>query len=133
MVFSHAAARARFTRARLTREHVPRTSIGLLKRWPAAMSIDLAEIRSRMPSYNPNSTLDDRILWLPSSNGIYLAASAMESFRTPHPLVSWYEIVWFLQNISRMGFIIWLAIKGRLSTLDRVQRYDPQVVTTCPL
>ncbi|KAK2637985.1 hypothetical protein Ddye_025780 [Dipteronia dyeriana] len=81
-------------------------------RWPAAMSIDLAEIRSRMPSYNPNSTLDDRILWLPSSNGIYLASSAMEYLRTPHPLVSWYKIVWFPQNIPRMGFILWLAIKG---------------------
>ncbi|KAK2654980.1 hypothetical protein Ddye_008032 [Dipteronia dyeriana] len=102
-------------------------------RWPAAMSIDLAEIWSRMPSYNPNSTLDDRILWLPSSNGIYSAVSAMDSLRTPHPLVSWYKIVWFPQNIPSMGFILWLAIKGRLSTLDRVQRYDPQVVTTCVL
>ncbi|KAK2653133.1 hypothetical protein Ddye_012989 [Dipteronia dyeriana] len=54
-------------------------------RWLAAMSIDLAEIWSRMPSYNPNSTLDDRILWLTSSSGIYSAASAMESLRTPHP------------------------------------------------
>ncbi|KAK2658718.1 hypothetical protein Ddye_005251 [Dipteronia dyeriana] len=102
-------------------------------RWPAAISIDLAEIQSRMPSYNPNSALDDRILWLPSSNGIYSAASAMESLRTPHPLVSWYKIVWFLQNIPMMGFILWLAIKGRLSTLDRVQRYNPQVVTMCVL
>ncbi|KAK2652810.1 hypothetical protein Ddye_012666 [Dipteronia dyeriana] len=86
-----------------------------------------------MPSYNPNSTLDDRILWLPSSNGIYSAASAMESLKTPHPLVSWYKIVWFPQNIPRMGFILWLAIKGRLSTLDCVQHYNPQVVATCVL
>ncbi|KAK3218471.1 hypothetical protein Dsin_012441 [Dipteronia sinensis] len=27
--------------------------------WPATMSIDLFEIRSRMPSYNPNSNVDD--------------------------------------------------------------------------
>ncbi|KAK2658766.1 hypothetical protein Ddye_005299 [Dipteronia dyeriana] len=94
-------------------------------RLPGAMSIDLAEIQSRMPSYNPNSTFDDRIMWLPSSNGIYSAVSAMDSLRTPHPLVSWYKIMWFPQNIPRMGFILWLAIKGRLSTLDRVQRYDP--------
>ncbi|KAK3204712.1 hypothetical protein Dsin_018758 [Dipteronia sinensis] len=32
-----------------------------------------------------------------------------------------------------MGFVLWLAIKGRLSTLDRVQCYDPQVVATCVL
>ena len=102
-------------------------------RWPVAMSIDLAEIKSRMPSYNPNSLLDDIIRWLPSPNGIYSAASAMESLRTHHSLVPWFNIVWFPQNIPRMGFILWLAIKGRLSTLDRVQRYDPQVIATCVL
>ena len=57
----------------------------------------------------------------------------MESLRTPCPLVSWYEIVWFPQNIPRMGFVLWLAIKVGLSTLYRVQRYDPQVVATCVL
>ena len=86
-----------------------------------------------MPYYNPNSNLDDSIQWLPSSNGIYSAASTMESLRTPHPLVSWYENKWFPQNIPRMGLVLCLAIKGRLSTLDCVQHYDPQVVATCVL
>ncbi|KAK0571729.1 hypothetical protein LWI29_020657 [Acer saccharum] len=56
-------------------------------RWPAAMSIDLVEIRSRMPTYNPNSKLGDSIRWLPFSNGIYSASSALASLRAPHPLV----------------------------------------------
>ncbi|KAK3184843.1 hypothetical protein Dsin_032129 [Dipteronia sinensis] len=43
--------------------------------WPAAMSIDLFEIRSRMPSYNPNSNVNDRACWLPSSNGTYSTSS----------------------------------------------------------
>ncbi|KAK3221992.1 hypothetical protein Dsin_009017 [Dipteronia sinensis] len=30
--------------------------------WPAAMSIDLVKIRSWMPSYNPNSNIEDSIL-----------------------------------------------------------------------
>ncbi|KAI9156980.1 hypothetical protein LWI28_015025 [Acer negundo] len=103
--------------------------LGDIWRWPVAMSIDLAEIKSHMPSYNPNSILDDIIRWLPSPNGIYSAASAIESLRTHHSLVPWFNIVWFLQ----MGFILWLAIKGSISTLDRVQRYDPQVIATCVL
>ncbi|KAK3184885.1 hypothetical protein Dsin_032171 [Dipteronia sinensis] len=37
------------------------------------------------------------------------------------------------ENIPRMGFIHWLAIKGRLSTLDRVHRYDSNVIATCIL
>ena len=51
------------------------------------MSIDLAEIKSRMPSYNPNSIMDDIIRWLPPPIGIYFAASAMESLKTHHSLV----------------------------------------------
>ncbi|KAK3225530.1 hypothetical protein Dsin_005392 [Dipteronia sinensis] len=29
--------------------------------WPCSMSIDLLEIKNRMPSYNPNSSLEDGI------------------------------------------------------------------------
>ncbi|KAK2653187.1 hypothetical protein Ddye_013043 [Dipteronia dyeriana] len=63
--------------------------------WPAAMSIDLVEIKSRMPSYNPNSNIEDSILWLSSPNGIYSASSALASLRAPHPLVPWFKLVWF--------------------------------------
>ncbi|KAK3189534.1 hypothetical protein Dsin_029095 [Dipteronia sinensis] len=74
--------------------------------WPAAMSIDLFEIRSRMPSYNPNSNVNDRARWLPSSNGTYYASFALASLRTPHPFVPWFKLVWFPQNIPRMSFIL---------------------------
>ncbi|KAK3189547.1 hypothetical protein Dsin_029108 [Dipteronia sinensis] len=60
--------------------------------WPAAMSIDLFEIRSHMPSYNPNSNVNDRARWLPSSNGTYSASSALASLRTPHPFVPWFKL-----------------------------------------
>ncbi|KAK2662131.1 hypothetical protein Ddye_000705, partial [Dipteronia dyeriana] len=63
--------------------------------WLATMSIDLVEIRSRMPSYNPNYNIEDSIRWLPSSNGIYSASSALASLRAPHLLVLWFKLVWF--------------------------------------
>ncbi|KAI9174132.1 hypothetical protein LWI28_012433 [Acer negundo] len=94
-------------------------------RWPVAMSIDLVEIRSRMPTYNPNSDLEDSIRWLPSSNGIYSASSALASLKAPHPLVPWFKLVWFPQNIPRMSFILWMAVRGKLSTRDRIHKYDP--------
>ncbi|KAK2652910.1 hypothetical protein Ddye_012766 [Dipteronia dyeriana] len=74
--------------------------------WPAAMSIDLVEIKSRMPSYNPNSNIEDSIRWLPSPNGIYSTCSALASLRAPNPLVPWFKPVWFPQNILRMSFIL---------------------------
>ncbi|KAK3229959.1 hypothetical protein Dsin_001840 [Dipteronia sinensis] len=101
--------------------------------WPTAMSIDLVKIRSRMHSYNPNSNIEDSIQWLPSSNGIYSASSTLASLRAPHPLVPWFKLVWFPQNILRMSFILWMAVRGRLSTRDRIHKYDPRAVTTCVL
>ncbi|KAK3229958.1 hypothetical protein Dsin_001839 [Dipteronia sinensis] len=100
---------------------------------PAAMPIDLVKIRSRMPSYNPNSNIEDSIRWLPSSNGSYSASSALASLGAPHPLVPWFKLVWFPQNIVRMSFILWMAVRGRLSTWDRIHKYDPRDVTTCVL
>ncbi|KAK3225421.1 hypothetical protein Dsin_005283 [Dipteronia sinensis] len=101
--------------------------------WPVVMSIDLFEIRSRMPSYNPNSNVDDRVRWLPSSNGTYSASTALASLRSPHPIVSWFKLVWSPQNIPRMSFILWMAIRGRLSPRDHIHKYDPMAVTTCVL
>ncbi|KAK3221999.1 hypothetical protein Dsin_009024 [Dipteronia sinensis] len=97
------------------------------------MSIDLLEIKNHMPSYNPNSSLEDCIKWLPTPDGIYSVASTMASLKTPHPLVPWFELVWYSHNIPRMSFILWLAIRGRLSTLDCVHLYNPRVGTLCVL
>ncbi|KAK3225416.1 hypothetical protein Dsin_005278 [Dipteronia sinensis] len=84
------------------------------------MYIYLIEIRSRMPSYIPNSNIKDSIRWLPSSNGIYSASSALASLRAPYPLVPWFKLVWFPQNIPRMSFILWMDVRGRLFTWDRI-------------
>ncbi|KAK3221991.1 hypothetical protein Dsin_009016 [Dipteronia sinensis] len=32
-----------------------------------------------------------------------------------------------------MSFILWMAVRGRLSTRDRIHKYDPRAVTTCVL
>ncbi|KAK2653267.1 hypothetical protein Ddye_013123 [Dipteronia dyeriana] len=101
--------------------------------WSSAMSIDLVEIRSRMPSYNPNSNIEDSIRWHPSLNGIYSASSTLASLKAPHPLVPWFKLVWFRQNITRMSFILWMVVRGRLPTKDRIHKYDPRAVTTCVL
>ncbi|KAK3221782.1 hypothetical protein Dsin_008807 [Dipteronia sinensis] len=86
-----------------------------------------------MPSYNPNYNVDDSVRWLPSSNCIYSASSTLASLRTPQPIVPWFKLVWFPQNILRMSFILLLAIRGRLSTQDRIHKYDPRAISTCVL
>ncbi|CAB4263971.1 unnamed protein product [Prunus armeniaca] len=48
-------------------------------------------------------------------------------------MVSAMSLLWFNQNIPRMSFIMWMAIKGKLPTLERIAAYRPLVVTSCPL
>ncbi|KAK1582899.1 hypothetical protein Q3G72_019353 [Acer saccharum] len=61
--------------------------------WPCFMSIELLEIKNHMPSSNPNSSLEDCINWLPTSDGIYTVASTMASLKASHPLVPWFELM----------------------------------------
>ncbi|KAK3204767.1 hypothetical protein Dsin_018813, partial [Dipteronia sinensis] len=55
------------------------------------------------------------------------------SLRAPHPLVPRFKLVWFPQNIPRMSFILWMVVRGRLPSRDRIHKYDPRAVTTCVL
>ncbi|GKB02256.1 reverse transcriptase domain-containing protein, partial [Tanacetum coccineum] len=46
-----------------------------------------------------------------------------KAIRIDCPKVIWYRHVWFSQCIPRHAFILWVAIKGRLKTLDRISRW----------
>ncbi|GJX62906.1 RNA-directed DNA polymerase, eukaryota, reverse transcriptase zinc-binding domain protein [Tanacetum coccineum] len=35
----------------------------------------------------------------------------------------WYEHVWYSQCIPRHAFILWMAVKGRLKTLDMISKW----------
>lgn len=47
-----------------------------------------------------------------------------EVFRNSYPTVSWKDLVWFSNAIPKHSFILWLAIRNRLLTQDRVQFWD---------
>ncbi|GKA20231.1 RNA-directed DNA polymerase, eukaryota, reverse transcriptase zinc-binding domain protein [Tanacetum coccineum] len=51
----------------------------------------------------------------------------------PKPVVPWYKIVWFSQNIPRNAFILWLAINKKLNTQDKVAVWNKVDVLKCPL
>lgn len=44
-----------------------------------------------------------------------------------------YKLVWFSQNIPRHAFILWLAIKHKLKTLDRVAVWQGVQDVKCSL
>ena len=47
--------------------------------------------------------------------------------------MEWHDLIWFSNCTPKHSFIMWIAIQGRLSTQDRLQRWYPDKVLTCPL
>ncbi|GJU89779.1 hypothetical protein Tco_1302202 [Tanacetum coccineum] len=54
----------------------------------------------------------------------FSVATAWESIRPRSPSVSWYKLVWYPQNIPRHAILLWLAIKQKLKTQDRLKQWD---------
>ena len=56
--------------------------------------------------------------------------SNMESIRAQSPKVLWFKGIWFTEATPKFSFITWIAIHNRLSTGDRILRWNPQVIST---
>lgn len=53
--------------------------------------------------------------------------------RTSYDHIDWVHAVWFSQIIPKYAFITWLAMLDRLTTMDRVTRWNSGVDVTCAL
>ncbi|XP_022003192.1 uncharacterized protein LOC110900615 [Helianthus annuus] len=54
----------------------------------------------------------------------FSSSSVWHSFRHTAPEVNWCRIVWFAQSIPRHGFLMWLVLKGKLLTQDKILKWD---------
>ncbi|KAM2851899.1 hypothetical protein PS2_027956 [Malus domestica] len=62
-----------------------------------------------------------------------LCCFCLDKFRQSKPTVGWSKLVWYNQNIPKMSFILWLAIKCKLSIMDRILTFASSVLVTCVL
>ncbi|KAL0295091.1 UNVERIFIED_CONTAM: hypothetical protein Scaly_3110300, partial [Sesamum calycinum] len=81
--------------------------------WPAETD---AEIIAQLPPTDP--TVADVICWN-SSSGKYSIKSAVSLIQPSNPRVFWYGLLQGKFKIPRHGFILWLAILEKLSTMDK--------------
>ena len=89
--------------------------------WPVANSPDLLTLKQAIPdSMVPNMSRCDEVIWSPSGTGKFSTKSAWLALRVRHSLVNWHRLIWFSYAIPKCGFILWLAIRERLSTYDRL-------------
>ncbi|KAK4383962.1 hypothetical protein Sango_3104000 [Sesamum angolense] len=83
--------------------------------WPMITDIACLEITYMLP---PVSEGPDRISWK-SKDGAFNTSTAYKLFHPPGPKVFWSSLMMGPFKIPKNCFILWLAIKGRLSTLDK--------------
>lgn len=91
---------------------------GVLQKWP--------ELENIVPSLHIDQ--EDLVQWV-SRNGrkaVFKSSIACGDFRVAHPPVAWYNLVWFSNVIPKHSFILWLAIKNKLLTQVRMQRWQTE-------
>ncbi|KAL0455368.1 UNVERIFIED_CONTAM: hypothetical protein Slati_0876000 [Sesamum latifolium] len=84
-------------------------------RWPPITNMESIEITHSLPVIHGG---EDRILWRGKGSS-FSSVAAYEMFHPPSPKVGWSSLLLGSFKIPRHRFILWLAILGKLSTLDK--------------
>ncbi|XP_022042313.1 uncharacterized protein LOC110944979 [Helianthus annuus] len=89
------------------------------------------------PALNQNS---DKLIWKDGQHmqKEFSASEVWDNIRSRGEEVNWAELVWFSQCIPRHSFHMWLVIKNKLKTQDRMRIWDAGSATNlnlmcCPL
>ncbi|KAL0444961.1 UNVERIFIED_CONTAM: hypothetical protein Slati_2218800 [Sesamum latifolium] len=83
--------------------------------WPSITNMESIGITHHLPPIHGGN---DCIQWT-GRGGSFSSAAAYDVFCPPGPKVGWSSLLVGTFKIPRHRFILWLAILGRLSTLDK--------------
>ncbi|XP_071697421.1 uncharacterized protein [Rutidosis leptorrhynchoides] len=77
----------------------------------------------------------DRLYWKTRLDKLcdFSTSGVWDDIRAFRDEVSWHRVIWFSQNIPRHSFICWVAINCKLSTQDRLERWDVPCGSVCCL
>ena len=78
--------------------------------------------------------LDDKVSWInkKGKEKEFFVKEVWKVMKVSLPKVIWYDHVWFSQCVPRHSFILWMAVKGRLKTQDRISRWLNVQDMSCP-
>ncbi|XP_022030707.1 uncharacterized protein LOC110931630 [Helianthus annuus] len=92
--------------------------------WPMAWR-DLFPVLIQLDQLHLNPTKPDRLLWRDGTDKFDFSSSGVwHSIRHKDPEVNWCNIVWFSQCIPRHAFMMWLVMKGKLLTQDKILNWE---------
>ncbi|KAF3498813.1 hypothetical protein DY000_02056790, partial [Brassica cretica] len=72
-------------------------------------------------------SVEDSVLWKSNDKTygkVFSVSSTLEMVRVRREHVPWHRLLWFAQGIPRFAFIVWLAIRDRLSTGVKMRAWD---------
>ncbi|XP_071739896.1 uncharacterized protein [Rutidosis leptorrhynchoides] len=95
--------------------------------WPDSWATKYSMFLNTQP---PNPTKDDMIMWR-SYNGNLCDFSVSEVWDTIRPrtaTVNCISLVWFSQSIPPQSFLMWLLIKEKLKTQDKLRPWRLRMV-----
>lgn len=98
--------------------------------WPPASSDQLVDIQSKLSLVIRKQ--EDEPRWLVSCKGVYSSAETWDFLRTKGVEVKWWKIIWFTSAIPRHSFMLWLACRNTLSTVERLLAWGYIGDTLCP-
>ncbi|GJZ25082.1 RNA-directed DNA polymerase, eukaryota, reverse transcriptase zinc-binding domain protein [Tanacetum coccineum] len=77
----------------------------------------------------------DKPIWVDNEGNCknYSTANVWRDIRGNGAKVVWKDIVWHAHCIPKHTFILWLAVKGKLSTQDKMSKWYPNKVFECSL
>ena len=103
-------------------------------KWPREWNSRFGEILN-IPVPKLTDNVDDKAMWInrKGKEKTFSVKEAWKNMRCNSQKVIWFRHVWFSQCIPRHAFILWMAIKGKLKTQDRLSKWLNVTDMTCPL
>nr|XP_043619800.1 uncharacterized protein LOC122591605 [Erigeron canadensis] len=94
-------------------------------KWPVAW-FDLLPVLINVTPPVLRPSVSDVITWY-DNNGKdsgFFAYSTWETIQFRKPVVPWVDIVWFAHSIPRHSFHVWLIMREKLKTQDKMKQWD---------
>ncbi|KAJ0479479.1 putative RNA-directed DNA polymerase [Helianthus annuus] len=92
--------------------------------WPVSWR-DLFPVLTQLDHIRPDHNKRDRLLWKDGDNLMdHSSSTVWDSLRIREQEVNWVSIVWFPQCIPRHAFLVWLIMRRKLLTQDKILKWD---------
>ncbi|KAJ6408732.1 hypothetical protein OIU84_008432 [Salix udensis] len=82
-------------------------------------------------TFQPRNDLQDTYKWNGNSTGKFCIRSVWHQLRPTNPKVAGASLLWHAWHIPRFSFILWLAARGRLRTMDKLHGNSHRVCVLC--